>query len=329
MTVPINNLKISNIVAALGEQTSNVTLRNLHLSPNVIGSGLDPAYCPGADGYARLANLRDIANKGGIRSFYIGKFRNYNPTQYHYRIGHLYNGRAVYNFSVSSTIPRINIPSGWRLPTTTDWLNIVQAIEPDNNFSNNTVLPHLRGVYTFDQINPIVGNPTPTWPNMISKLDTYGFKAMAGGVGITINNSQQSTFIPSWFSVGSIINFWLDSYAIENTYRHRTAVFGVSSSKLGINEFPGNLPNNFGGSPNYVYNSIRLVKNNSTNDGYVEDVQGNVYKTIKIGNTVIMAEGLRTTVDVNGDPFFEAFSGVNNTNHEYGCYIKTQSIDIP
>ena len=83
MAVPTTNMKISDITSALSITNTNVKATDLFLSPNIIGSGLDPTYCSGDDGYARLANLRDIANLGGVREFRIGKFRNYQkPTIY-------------------------------------------------------------------------------------------------------------------------------------------------------------------------------------------------------------------------------------------------------
>ncbi|MCE5213757.1 MAG: hypothetical protein LLF83_03440 [Methanobacterium sp.] len=46
--------------------------------------------------------------------------------------------------------------------------------------------------------------------------------------------------------------------------------------------------------------SIRCIKDDSTNLGYVEDIDGNVYPTIKVGSQVWMAQNLRTTKYRNG-----------------------------
>ena len=53
MAVPTTNMKISDITSALSITNTNVKATDLFLSPNIIGSGLDPTYCSGDDGYAR------------------------------------------------------------------------------------------------------------------------------------------------------------------------------------------------------------------------------------------------------------------------------------
>ena len=298
---------------------ANVTIRNLHLSPNVIGSGLDPNYCPGANGYERLANLRDLANKGSTRAFYMGKFRNYQRPSIHYRLGFLYNGKAIYS-NYNSTTPVIAIPDGWRLPNEYDWLDIIQAIEPNNNFSNNTILPHLRCVYTHDQLYPLIGNPNPSWPNEVTKYDTYNLKVLAAGHGCT--SAEKVT----WFSVGSFYRTWLQGIS-GNTYR--AIVYNISNNRLSLDTNPGNIPTNDANDPAGAYHGIRLVKNDSINPGFVEDSEGNVYKTVKIGNTVIMAEGLRSTKDRFGNNLFKVTLGATNPNINSPCYIDTTQLDIP
>lgn len=322
MAVPITNMKISDIVNALGEQTTNISLRNLHLSPNVIGSGLDPTYCSGANGYERLANLRDTANVGGIRSFYMGKFRNYDPPSIFYRLGFLYNGLCVYNYpTVIDDIVHIAIPDGWHLPTALDWLGLIQAIESGNNFSNNTILPYLRCSYTRVQLTSEGISPNPAWDNAVSKTDDYDFKCLAGGNAITNDDD-----LVSWGSIGSVLRLWSQKGL---SARYQAAVFNSSNDRLDFDVDPGDLPGNKGGDARYAYHYIRLFKDDSNNSGYVEDVQGNVYKTVKIGDYVVMAEGLRTTVDRFGNDLYLATSGEENANVGLPCYINTTQLDIP
>lgn len=319
MAVPITNMKISDIVAALGEAMENITLRNLHLSPKVIGSGLDPTYCSGADGYARLANLRDLANIGGTRVLRMGKFRNYDPPSIFYRLGFLYNGICVYHQSFSNTIVHINIPTGWHLPTEADWLGVIQAIQTGKNFSNNTVLPFLRCEYTRAQLTTLGISPNPAWADAVLKDDTYNFKILAGGHAIT-----DSSDLVSWGNIGLIARCW-SQRSYGNLYQ--AALFNASNDRLEFDLDPGNLPGNTGDTTAYHY--IRLFKDDSVNTGYMEDVQGNVYATVKIGDYVMMAEGLRTTVDRFGNSLNEAFDGEENANVTSPCFLDTTQLDIP
>ena len=60
MAVPTTNMKISDITSALSITNTNVKATDLFLSPNIIGSGLDPTYCSGDDGYALFQTISKI-----------------------------------------------------------------------------------------------------------------------------------------------------------------------------------------------------------------------------------------------------------------------------
>jgi hypothetical protein len=49
-------------------------------------------------------------------------------------------------------------------------------------------------------------------------------------------------------------------------------------------------------------NSIRCIKDDDIDPGYVEDFDGNIYQTIKIGNQVWMKSNLRVTHFNDGTP---------------------------
>lgn len=319
MAVPITNMKISDIVNELGEVTSNITLRNLHLSPKVIGSGLDPTYCSGADGYERLANLRDLSNIGGTRELRIGKFRNYETPSVFYKLGFLYNGNSIYYTSISNSIVHIAIPSGWHLPTELDWLGIIDSIQSGKNFSDNTVLPYLRSIYTRLQLSSLGISPNPSWDDMALKYDTYGFKTLANGYGVTNDDN-----IVNWVDVGNSVRYW-SQRSFANVYQ--AALFNSSTDRMSFDLNPGDMAGNQGDTT--AYHAIRLFKDDSNDVGYMEDIQGNIYSTVKIGDYVIMAEGLRTTIDRFGNNLYQAFDDTENANVSYPCYIDTTRLDIP
>lgn len=315
MAVPILNMKISDIVSALGEATSNITLRNLHLSPKVIGSGLDPDYCSGANGYERLANLRDTANVGGLRSFYIGKFRNYDPVSINYKQGHFYTYKAfeywdVFTSPAGYSNNCVHIPDGWRIMTVNDFYNIITAIEPSSDYANNTVAKHLKSIYKTDD-TPF--DPSPGWSGFKTNFDTYGFKQMASGICLQGENNDVLTL----YNVGLISYSWLH-YQYQ-TNENVIITFSDNSDKVGTLSQAIELH----------LAQIRLIKNDSVNPGYVEDIEGNIYPTIKIGDNVITAEGIRTTKNKSGNSLTEMFlDDIHNFSNLFG-YFDIKNTDIP
>lgn len=299
MPVPIINLKISDIVTELGEQSSNVKLQNLHRSSKVMGIGIDPVYCDGSNPYQRLYSLQKNPT--------IGKFRNYEQFNYFYRSGLLYGGNCIYPREVNR--PTIHIPSGWRLPTQDDWLNIIQTIQPGTTFTTNTIAHHLRSNYdrtdivNFNNtyytrtgewlIRP--GYPAPIFEDSVLKSDTYNFKAIASAV---IDIFGANSIGRNWFCWTYDSSIMYNSNILPCVTLNGNFHFpeALASSTVGFTGFY----DSFDGRS--VMMSIRLVKNDSVNPGYMEDIEGNIYQTIKIGDIVIMAEGYRCTKDINGDP---------------------------
>lgn len=305
MAVPTTNMKISDITSALSITNTNVKATDLFLSPNIIGSGLDPTYCSGDDGYARLANLRDIANLGGVREFRIGKFRNYNPVTVNYKQGHLYTYDAFHNFNFINQC--VHVPVGWHIATVTDILNIITAIEFGNNFSSNTVAKYLKSTYLSDD-TPF--DPSPAWVGTNTNYDTYGFKMMSSGICLIGENIGDQYRL---FNVGLSSRFWMKDSDSFNF----AAQFTDNSDQLGANT-----------SARYDHLcQIRLVKDDSVNTGSVIDINGNVYKTVKIGDVVITAEGIRTTKNKLGNSLTIITIG-SDVRVKYG-YVSLTTTDIP
>jgi len=299
MAVPIVNVKVGDIITELGEQIPNIAPRNLHRSPKVRGIGIDPVFCGGDSPYERLYSLQKDPT--------IGKFRNYEQFDFSYRGGLMYGGDCIY--PRSSSIPKLHIPTGWRIPTQQDWNNILQAIQPGSNFTNNTAAHHLRCSYNrtdiinfnnlyyqrtgFWLIKP--GKAVPIFEDSILKSDTYNFKAIASSfIDVFAANSIGSNWFCWSFSDSVSSNtFTLPCVTLNGNFNYpeafTTATVGY---KFQLEAFNGR----------WVMMPIRLVKNDSNNPGFLEDIEGNIYQTIKIGNTVIMAEGYRCTRNENNQP---------------------------
>jgi len=65
---------------------------------------------------------------------------------------------------------------------------------------------------------------------------------------------------------------------------------------------------------------------NLTQTGTVKDIDGNVYKTVKIGNQWWMAENLRVTKDPEGNAITSYF--YNDDSENYGKYGRLYTWDV-
>ena len=310
MAVPTTNMKISDITSALSITNTNVKVTDLFLSPNIIGSGLDPTYCSGADGYARLANLRDIANLGGVREFRIGKFRNYNPVTVNYKQGHLY---TIFNcnYDYDDELKSVHVPNGWHIATADDVYNIINFID-GGNWTSNSAAIHLKSTYITGD-TPFT--PSPAWASPSVGYDTYGFKQMASGRCSRDYNTEGEFFITN---IGITSQLWL-------LYEGSSLIAQFSKNSNMVTQISDPFTKFF------ELCQIRLVKDDSVNTGSVIDIEGNVYKTIKIGDTVITAEGIRTTKTKMGvsipQLLFETVYHIDDFDN--GGYIPLTTTDIP
>jgi uncharacterized protein (TIGR02145 family) len=99
----------------------------------------------------------------------------------------------------------------------------------------------------------------------------------------------------------------------------------VSGSECGGNEIilfkSGNRFNidaEAGGQPEFIVNKKKLIVGYSQNP--VDDIDGNSYKTVKIGNQIWMAENLKVTHYQNGDPIPNITNGDEWTETQQGTY---------
>ena len=83
---------------------------------------------------------------------------------------------------------------------------------------------------------------------------------------------------------------------------------------------------------NYHSCGVEAVHNNNLAYGSVMDHQGNVYKTIVIGTQEWMAENLKTSIYLNGDPITNVTDATQWSNRTTGAwcnYDNNSSLDCP
>jgi uncharacterized protein (TIGR02145 family) len=163
-------------------------------------------------------------------------------------------------------------PTGWRVSSSGDWANLISAC------GGSTVAGNvLKGTNT-------VSNGHPFWSNSGGE-DTYNFSAYPGGVRLNgtgeYNNLNFDGFWWTTSEIGSnglIVNINSNSNSV-------TIGTDVSYAKSA------------GASVRCVRNTIGEESDyaNGTYCAPVTDIDGNVYKTVKIGSFVWMTENLATT----------------------------------
>lgn len=137
--------------------------------------------------------------------------------------------------------------------------------------------------------------PGPVWKfNTLEKNGTApvsNFNASANRIvkGSSVVFTNTSTNIPTEY----LWNFGDNSTSTEKSPTHRYSATGVYEVSLYVK-------NSFGSDTKTCKELIKVTEASGTN-GTVTDIDGNVYKTVKIGNQVWMAENLETTRFRNGN----------------------------
>ena len=147
-------------------------------------------------------------------------------------------------------------PDGWHVSTDAEWQELV-ASGGGWNFAGGALKE--------------TGTTNWSSPNYATNLS--GFTALPGGIRGTDGkyaDRQHDAY------------FWTSTIYLDNRWYY-----------LLFNAFTSIIRNSF---PNMEYGmSVRCVKNDSNNLNTVTDYDGNIYKTIKIGDNVWMDADLRTT----------------------------------
>lgn len=283
MTVPITNIKMSDIASEVDGETSLLKpVSGYFKSPNIIASGLDPTYCSGADAYSRLANLR-------TSPFEIGKFRNYNKNA----VTYTWRSGLFYTWQAASTV---HLPSGWHVATQDDWIQIFSAIDSNFLYEVSEISSHFKSGLT------ILQNTFSGWGDRKGENLT-GFNSHA--VGWKFATTENSY----WVFIKRDARFWsADINFGENGSFKYFIQFTATSWKVEQGISSWYIPEPETGTSYDMFN-IRLVKDDDINTGSVTDYHGNVYPTVKIGDKVVTAENLRTSVDIYGNAFTDLRGG--------------------
>lgn len=150
--LPTSNLKLSDVAEALDMSLTNIVMYNVFNHFAVNGDGLNPTYCPGATGAARLTNLRTTP-------YVLGKFRGYDHSA----------GGSLNAITVSTT-NAINPCNTLSIATTVYSTQTTIALAYGNDQeiysdSGGTTFAN-SGWYTEDEVNWFYWNSaSATWTN--------------------------------------------------------------------------------------------------------------------------------------------------------------------
>lgn len=263
MTVPITNIKMSDIASEVDGETSLLKpVSGYFKSPNVIASGLDPGYCPGSTPSARLANLR-------AKPYQIGKWRNYS-NYVRMVVGYAYCKQAVLD---------LQPPPGWRIPSSTDYYNIFNSMTLSSNFmyGNNSLGNAIKSEVPYSYPSYQFG-----W-NTVHQ-DIFGFKLNRVPAIVKSRYPDGSTglgYNSTWGSLGCIDGNDVKYITVED-----------SNDVIELFELVSTVPI---GYTRPIGVSLRFMKEDSIDPGYVVDYNGNIYPTVNINGYIITSENIRST----------------------------------
>jgi len=171
-------------------------------------------------------------------------------------------------------------PEGWRIPNDEDWQKLIDYLGGEDIAGGK-----LKESGTAHWVSPNTG-----------ATDECGFRALPGGC--------RNCFSGYYYILGSTTYFWSSSkYSSAFAWYHYLHYHNSAIGRDNINR-----PYGF---------SVRCVR---TEAPTCTDIDGNVYKTVKIGDQWWMGQNLKTTHYRNGDPIPNVTDNSEWWNLQTGAY---------
>jgi len=178
----------------------------------------------------------------------------------------------LYNWYAATDVRDI-APVGWHVPSQTEWQTLIDFVEVGSLGTAGDKLNNTgSNIYQFDLFSG---------GRMVVPSTHFSISINSQGFYQTSSNS---------FLIG------------DNT---EVPIFRVNEGQPWAEVL--NVSNNQGGSMQEGY-SIRLIKDNSTNEGDII-IDGDTYHSVTIGTQVWLQQNLAVTHYQNGDPILSDFSG--------------------
>lgn len=171
---------------------------------------------------------------------------------------------AIYTYAAALNA----CPLGWHLPSDQEWVQLGDFLIDQGNAGNiANVLKKSTG-----------------WDNDGNGTDDYGFSALPGG-----SRNPDGAFV----SVGEYGKWWTSTEYGGYNANGRLLAYDLDSFSV------------YSHGPKSDGRSIRCIKDKETVDNdngeTIQDIDGNEYRTAKIGEQVWMAENLRTSTYSDGE----------------------------
>ncbi len=159
MAVPKTNISVLKLAHEIGlTVSSNFKLKSIFTAPQISGNGLDPAYCSGTTGQARLSTLQNSA------TYKVGRFRNYK-----YGLVFFIANGTIYNYDMQNeTITTVaGIPPSRDIAMTDTKLYSFNNDTYPTSFNEFTIFQAGPTIMPIRQI-PFAGSSNPTSMSMLN-----------------------------------------------------------------------------------------------------------------------------------------------------------------
>jgi uncharacterized protein (TIGR02145 family) len=183
---------------------------------------------------------------------------------------------ALYNWWAASNVNIAMI--GWHVPSESEFETLILTLDPDaDNPFTNSAGGNLKLTGTTFWSSPNTGAD-----------NSSGFTAVGEGV-------RDGYYGDFWYPKENTICLWATNEIDATKGAEGVLTYDSADFTAYINYARPQTLKKQG-------NSIRVLKNDSTNPGTVTDYDGNNYDTIKIGNQVWIVQSLRVTHYNDGTP---------------------------